>query len=221
MAKQTDTQITGTFGDYIYYERNGKFYKRAKGNTGRQAEIAKKQSATLGKASAISAKIRAAVKPILPDPANRKLMYRLNRSLQQWLRSEQHHTSEPVNFINDLNGFSFSGDSEINDFGVAMPVIRKQDEYIAVQVPAFDSPNPIHPLPFDGHIRLDIIVNSTSIEDPSVTTQITETLDFPYHGDPVPARELSLDIKTRKGHLTVVCLSVNKITSGIIGALYN
>ncbi len=221
MAKQTDTQITGTFGDYIYYERNGKFYKRAKGNTGRQADIAKKQSALLGKASAISAKIRAAVKPIIPDPANRRLMYRLNRSLQQWLRSEQHHTSDHINFIGDLNGFSFSSDSESNDFGVAMPVIRKEDDYIAIQVPSFDSPNPIHPLPFDGNIRLEIIATSTNIDNPAETTHTTETLAFPYYGDPVPARELALNIKTQKGYLTVVSLSVNNITAGIIGALYN
>ncbi len=221
MAKQTDTQITGTFGEFIYYERNGKFYKRSKGNTGRQADIAKKQSALLGKASAISAKIRAAVKPILAEPANRKLMYRLNRSLQQWLRTEQYHTQDYINYISELNGFSFASGSETNDFGVAMPVIRKNEDHIAIQIPAFDSPNPIHPLPFDGQIRLEVIATSTNIEDPSDTIQTTETLDFPYYGEPIPARELALNIKTRKGNLTVVSLSVNKITSGIVGALYN
>lgn len=221
MAKQTDTQITGTFGDFIYYERNGKFYKRAKGNTGRQAEVAKKQSALLGKASAISAKIRAAVKPIIADPGNRKLMYRLNRCLQQWLRTEQHLRHDQVNFITELNGFSFHAESESNDFGVAMPVIRKNEDYIAVQIPSFDSPNPIHPLPFDGQIRLEIIATSTNLENPADTIQTSELLEFPYYGDPIPARELAINIKTRKGHLTIVSLSINKITSGIIGALYN
>lgn len=221
MAKQTDTQITGTFGDFIYYERNGKYYKRAKGNTGRQADIAKKQSALLGKASAISAKIRAAVKPMIEQPGNRQLMYRLNRSLQQWLRTEQHHTSDKIDCINYLNGFSFAASDDANDFGVAMPVIRTQDGNIALQIPTFDSPNPIHPLPFNGKIKLGVIAISIKVDDPSDINHHEEILDINYYGEPIPGKDLQLPVQTRPGYLTIVALSVNDLTSGIVGSLYN
>jgi hypothetical protein len=220
MAKQTDTQITGTFGDFIYYERNGQFYKRAKGNTGRQAEIAKKQSALLGKASAISAKIRSSVKPLLSEPANRQLMYRLNRVLQQWLREDQHHTSEQINYIVPLHGFSFSASNE-NDFMVAMPVVRTTEGNIALQIPSFDSPNPIYPLPFEGNILLHIIATTCRIENPSETERFEHVIDIAYDGTPIPANVLNIPLITKQGWLTTVALSINKSSAGIVGALFN
>ena len=220
MAKQTDTQITGTFGDFIYYERNGQFYKRAKGNTGRQADIAKKQSALLGKASAISAKIRSSVKPLLSDPANRQLMYRLNRVLQQWLRQEQHLTSEVINYIAPLHGFSFSASNE-NDFMVAMPVIRTSDGNIALQIPSFDSPNPIYPLPFSGQISLHIIATSCNIGNPSETERFENILDIAYDGTPIPGHEMHIPLSPKQGWLTTVALSINKSSAGIVGAMFN
>ena len=217
MAKQTDTQIEGTFGDKIYYRRRGEYLVRSKGNTGRQASVAKKQAGILGKASAISASLRKAFKPMLPGPVNRSLMYRFNNALQQWLRSGQAETAEQVNNIPFLNSFSFTGDP----FYVSMPVIRLYNGNIVIQIPAFDSPNPIHPLPFDGQINLHIMAASCNLQEPADTRSHETILNIIYNGIPIPSQELMIPLQTLPGCITVVALSVNGISAGIVGAMYN
>ena len=217
MAKQTDTQIEGTFGDKIYYRRRGEYLVRSKGNTGRQASVAKKQAGILGKASAISASLRKAFKPMLPGPVNRSLMYRFNNALQQWLRSGQAETAEQVNNISFLNSFSFTGDP----FYVSMPVIRLYNGNIVIQIPAFDSPNPIHPLPFEGQINLHIMAASCNLQEPADTRSNETILNIIYNGIPIPSQELMIPLQTLPGCVTVVALSVNGISAGIVGAMYN
>ena len=217
MAKQTDTQIEGTFGDKIYYRRRGEYLVRSKGNTGRQASVAKKQAGILGKASAISASLRKAFKPMLPGPVNRSLMYRFNNALQQWLRSGQAETTEQVSNIPFLNSFSFTGDP----FYVSMPVIRLYTGNIVIQIPAFDSPNPIHPLPFEGQINLHIMAASCNLQEPADTRSNETILNIIYNGIPIPSQELMIPLQTLPGCVTVVALSVNGISAGIVGAMYN
>ena len=217
MAKQTDTQIEGTFGDKIYYRRRGEYLVRSKGNTGRQASVAKKQAGILGKASAISASLRKAFKPMLPGPVNRSLMYRFNNALQQWLRSGQAETTEQVSNIPFLNSFSFTGDP----FYVSMPVIRLYNGNIVIQIPAFDSPNPIHPLPFNGQINLHIMAASCNLQEPADTRSNETILNIIYNGIPIPSQELMIPLQTLPGCITVVALSVNGISAGIVGAMYN
>jgi len=217
MAKQTDTQIEGTFGNKIYYRRRGEYLVRSKGNTGRQASVAKKQAGILGKASAISASLRKAFKPMLPGPVNRSLMYRFNNALQQWLRSGQAETTEQVSNIPFLNSFSFTGDP----FYVSMPVIRLYTGNIVIQIPAFDSPNPIHPLPFEGQINLHIMAASCNLQEPADTRSNETILNIIYNGIPIPSQELMIPLQTLPGCVTVVALSVNGISAGIVGAMYN
>src|SRR6476620_2046741 len=90
MPKQVNTAIVTSIDGLIYYKRGNDYLVRAKGNTGRQADVAKKKAGILGKASAISARRRSAFRPVIMDTGSRKLMYRFNNLLQQWLRSGQH-----------------------------------------------------------------------------------------------------------------------------------
>ncbi|HPH84002.1 MAG TPA: hypothetical protein PLC48_01035 [Ferruginibacter sp.] len=222
MAKQINTRITGTIGDIIFYESKGEYLWRTKGKTGVQAPAAKKQASLMGKASAISGKLRAALKPILPEPGNRKIMYSLNNALQQWLRNGEQVTTEPLDNIPGLSGFSFYNQVDADmGFRVTMPVSRTADGQISLRLPQFDSPNPIHPLPFSGVIQLHIMAVSCHVEDPSLTTSCEEILTIPYYGNPIAAQEILLPLKTMPGNLTVVAISVNAMSAGIVGALYN
>jgi hypothetical protein len=220
MAKQTGTAITGTFGSDIYYQWKDIYCVRSKGNTGRQAPVAKKQASLLGKASAVSAKLRAALKPLIADPASRATMYRFNNAMQRWLRIEQVNIPGPINELPFISGFSFN-ENNGNDLQVAMPVSRTADGQIALQIPAFDSPNPVSPLPFNGQIRLHIIAASCRLDDPSDTRSYETVLDISYTGIPIPAQELVLPLQALPGYITVTGLSVNGLTSGIVGAMYN
>lgn len=221
MSKQINTQITGTIDNIIYYKSGNEYLFRAKGNTGKQAPIAKQQAGFLGRASSISAKLRAAFKPILPLANGRKLMYGLNNSLQQWLKTGQSNEIVPIDSIPILKGFSFTSNTGENDFYVSMPISRKSDGTMGIQIPAFDSPNPIYPLPFSGQINLHIIAASCNISNPADIVSFERTLDIDYTGIPIPAQELLLSLQTKPGSITVVAASINKTTAGIVGALFN
>ena len=221
MAKQVGTAITGTIGDVIFYKWKGIHVMRSKGKTGTQAPQAKEQAAIMGKASAISAKLRGALKPLFPETVNRKLMYRLNNLLQQWLRTKPAEVNgyEEVNL---LKGFSFFDNSEgAVPFYAVIPVRRSAEGNLFLQLPAFDSPNPIHPLPFSGQINIKAIAVSCNLFDPKDTVSEETALNIEYDGTAVAAQELPLQLQTRPGYLTVVAISINNLTAGIVAGMYN
>lgn len=217
MAYQINTKIEGTIGSTIFYKWRGDYLFRSKGNTGRQAIQAKQQAGIMGRASALSARLRKSFKPLLPGPTNRALMYRLNNILQQWLRSGQPSITEQINEIPSLKGFSFSGD----DFYVVMPISRTRDGHLLLHIPAFDSPNPIHPLPFSGQISLHIMAASCNLDDAADNRSYETILDIFYNGTPIPAQDLLIPLQTMPGCITLVALSVNKMSTGVVGAMYN
>lgn len=222
MAKQKDMQIIGTYDDIIFYKSKGVHLFRKKGNTGKQAPIAKQQAAIMGRASGISAKLRGPLKPLIPETAGRRLMYRLNNSLQQWLRTKPEEITEQVDNIPLLNGFAFEEHNAIIEmFHAALPVISTDDRSLFIRIPAFDSPNPINPLPFSGRIDIKAIAVSCNLQNPADTISHQAGFAIDYDGTPVPAQELKLEIKPRAGYLTVVAVSINDMVAGIVRAMYN
>jgi hypothetical protein len=222
MPKQINTALVGTYNDTIFYKWKGVHVMRAKGRTGNQAPVAKQQAAIMGKASAISARLRAAFKPLVADAGSRKVMYRLNNILQQWLRTKPMDSTAPVENIELINGFSFS-DNEANGsaFYAAIPVRKFDNGQLFMQIPSFDSPNPISPLPFSGQINIKAIAVSCNIENPADSTSYTAELNIAYDGTPVPAQALPLTLETKPGYVTVVAVSINDMVAGIVRAMYN
>jgi len=221
MAKQRDTEIEGTFGPVIYYKSRKQFLMRAKGSTGKQGETAREQSRILGQASALSARLRKALIPILPGPVNRPMMYRFNNALQQWLRTGQASSQAPVNDIPFLRGFSFSSSRGNEFFHAAIPVSRDAAGNLLLQLPAFDSPNPIHPLPFNGKINLHFIAVSCKLDDETDNRSFETKLDLSYGSIPIAAKEIMIPLQTQRGCITVVALSVNGMNKGVVGAMFN
>ena len=214
--------VEGTFNGTIYYKWNGVYYTRKKGNTGKQAPVAKQQASILGRASNLSAKIRTLLKPILPESRDRKLMYRMNNVLQDWLRTNPMENNNPLNEIHGLSGFCLYGQPELaNGFRLVMPVRRSDNGNLIINIPGFDSPNPINPLPFSGTISLHFGVASCSVADASHSVFSDIKLEIPYFGIAIPPRQLMLPVQPLPGNLTVVALNVNDLNAGIVAAMLN
>jgi len=221
MPKQSGTELIGTFDGMIYYKSGNEYLVRAKGKTGTQADVAKKQAGILGRASALSARIRAVIKPIVFVTKSRPFMYRFNNIIQQWLRRGGGQEEHQINGIPEFMGFSLKSDDDTK-FGVAMEVTRTDNNQLILHIPAFDSPNPIHPLPFHGRISFDIVVLSVTLDEPVLTERYQTRVDIAYDGEYEPARQLLLPINTGKGKLTLVGLAINEgADSGLIAALFN
>lgn len=213
--------MIGTFDGMIYYKSGDEYLVRAKGKTGTQADVAKQQAGILGKASGLSARVRAALKPIVFVSNSRAFMYRFNNAIQKWLRSEGHKQPGWNKHIPELQGFSLKAD-DTTKFGVAMDITRTDNGQIILHIPTFDSPNPIHPLPFNGRISFDIVAVSVSLEDSPVTERFQIRVDIDYNGQYEPGRQILLPVYSGTGRLVVVGLSINEgADAGIIAAMYN
>lgn len=221
MPKQSGTALIGTIDGMIYYKSGNEYLVRAKGKTGKQADVAKQQAGILGKASGLSARIRAALKPIVFVSNPRTFMYRFNNVIQKWLRSEAFKQEGWQKNLPGIQGFSLKADDYIN-FGVVMEVHRNENGQLILQIPTFDSPNPIHPLPFNGNISFDFVAVAVSMDETTITERFHTRVDINYNGQYEPGRQILLPIQSGPGKMVVVGLSINDgADAGIIAAMYN
>ena len=213
--------MIGTFDGMIYYKSGDEYLVRAKGKTGTQAEVAKQQAGILGKASGLSARIRAALKPIVFVSNPRAFMYRFNNAIQKWLRTGAHKQQEWIRQIPELQGFSLKVD-DTTKFGVAMDITRTDSGQLILHIPSFDSPNPIYPLPFSGRISFDIVAVSVSLDESPLTERFQTRVDIDYNGQYEPARQILLPVYSGPGRLVIVGLSINDgADAGVVAAMYN
>lgn len=221
MPKQSGTELIGTFDGMIYYKSGNEYLVRAKGKTGKQADVAKQQAGILGKASKLSARIRSALKQIVFVTDTRSFMYRFNNVIQKWLREEKHKQQSWVKNIPGIQGFSLKAD-DYSNFGVVMDVNRTDNGQLILNIPTFDSPNPIHPLPFNGLISFDFVAVSVTLDEPVVTERYHTRVDIHYNGQYEPGRQILLPVQSGPGRLVVVGLSINDgKDAGIIAAMFN
>ena len=106
-------------------------------------------------------------------------------------------------------------------FSAALPVMSYEDGTLFIRIPAFDSPNPISPLPFNGKIDIRVTAVSCNIQNPADTVSYETGFAIDYDGTPVPSQELSLNLKPVQGNLTVVAVSINNLVAGFVRAMYN
>ena len=203
----------------IEYKWKGINCVRAKGNTGRQAAVVKQQAQTLGKASAISARLRESFRSILSGPTNRQLMYRLNNALQQWFRTGQADSTEPVSDIPFISKFYFYGNLSNEVFQAS--INSTADGKLFLQIPAFDPPGLNNHHPVSKEVHLYIIAVSCKLDDAEDTIVYETGLDIPADETALYSREIMLPVQTRPGCIIAVALSLNRGNAGIVGAMYN
>ena len=196
-------------------------YVRTKGNTGRQAPVVKDQAIRLGRASAISARLRASFKPLIPGKTDRKLMYRLNHALQQWLRTGQEGETAPLEKLPFLTGFSFHNDGTGSDQLEAMSLGRVAGGNLILHIPAIDPSGPFSRFLTGGKIMFRFIASSCNLTDLSDVKSLNLELEYMYPGNAQTAQEVKIPMQAGAGRLTVVAVSINSSPLGIAGASYN
>lgn len=234
MPKQLNTQITGTVGDVIFYKWRDRYCMRSKGKTGTQAPIAKKNGSHFGKASALSARMRKLMAPLLAEPKSRRLMYRLNRIVYDLLRQDFFETNEPVNSIPELAGMSlFEQDPISLSLTGYLGVTRNTDHSLSLKIPAcnpaYMSMNSEHPF-----LHIGLMTLSISLGDLSQVEINEQSFSLPYGDNLFPERELTLKGRCQPGCITVVVASMSYLNheqqlvkdagwrfGGIVGSFWN
>lgn len=234
MPKQLNTQITGTVGDVIFYKWRDRYCMRSKGKTGTQAPIAVKNGGHFGKASALSARLRKLMAPVLAEPKSRRLMYRINRIMYELLRQDFFETKEPINSIPELNGMSlFEQDPISLSLTGYLSVVRNNDHSLMLKIPAcnpaYMSMNSEHPF-----LHIGLMTISISLEDLSVVEINDLVFSLPYGDKLFPERDMMLKGHCKPGFITVVVAGMSYLNQeqqlvkdagwrfgGIIGSFWN
>jgi len=208
-------------GPVITYKWKGIDCKRAKGKTGKQAPVAKQQASVLGKASAISARLRYAFKDILGEPTDRKIMYRLNNALQQWLRTGAVEAPAAIDSLRSLDGFYFYGETGDTNPLTGINITRGIDGETFLQIPAIDDPAFINDYPFHGSIRITICFASCDISDNNNSIGFKTEITIRGNEIPVSLHQIKTPLLSAPGKLLVTAVAVNRSIAWIAGSLYN
>jgi len=206
---------------HIFYKWRGADVSRLKGNTGNQAPVAKKQAAILGKASALSARLRASFEPILPPPINRKILNRFNNAIQQWLRLGQIVETGPIDNIPFISGFNFYGAENVAGYLSHFSVDRTVGGAPTLTITELDPSEYPRILSSKGNAHLQIIVASLNVKNPAAIESSELKTDISFTTDQFPAQVLPLPLQTSPGYMMVVAFSTNGSNVSIAGAMYN
>lgn len=234
MAKQKDTEITGTVGDIIFYKWKGMFCMRAKGNTGKQAPVAVKNGGYFGKASGVSARLRKLLAPILAEPKSRRLMYRLNNALYALLRTDVLDTLAPVNNLPHLSGFSmFEQDDIAHSLTGYLTVERLPDGVLQLKIPAY---NTAYMSMGNGYpyLHLKVVIAACDVQGSIINRTYEQSIILPYVDAHVNGKEIMLPFQCIPGQLTITTAAMGYMNekqepvpeagwryAGIIGAMWN
>ena len=204
----------------IVYKWKGINCMRAKGKTGKQALVAKQQASILGKASRISARLRACFKTILGKPTDRPMMYRLNNALQQWLRTGAANKPESIDTVFSLEGFYFYGANADNPFP-EITLRRGNNGKILLKIPAIRDPEIIIALSSRRELRIVVCFASCDLSEPENTVGFETEIRIPSNELPVSVQEIEVPLLPGPGKLLVAAVSINRTYAWIAGAIYN
>jgi hypothetical protein len=235
MGRQTNIKLSGTVENVIYYKSRGEFYIRSKPQKVKRLPVAIKNSGIFGMSARCSCVLRTLLAPILPMPASRTIMYRVNRAFNLWLRTGPFSNTDQVDAVPSFNGLSLHPQNELGQFfKVPVTVIPSGNGQLQVQLPAFDPVLLIKAPVGTTQVQLQIAVAALKMDNSSLPDFFKTDLSLDYIPGMLAARECDLPMDTFAGRLLTVAISlqyftnnyvaVNQLTwkpAGIVGSFYN
>lgn len=233
MGIQSNIKLRGTVENLIFYQWKDIHCIRTRPAKVRQAQVAIKNAGIFGMAASRSAVLRALLKPLMPEPGNRKIIHRTDAAFREWLRNEPLNDSAPVDQVDAFQQLSFNEKRELSEFlRVPISVTRNADNQFELHIAEFDAVRDIKAPRYTSEISLQIMIASLQMADPTVFDCKETTLVIPYTNETLPARQYALPITAHAGQLTIVALAVHYKTgeqtenihwkpAGIVGSFYN
>lgn len=211
MARITKVFTSGKIGPVISYEFRGKPCVRAKPQRVRQTKATKASAKLFGKASRLSRLLRGGLKPVLPDPQEKDMMYRLNNTLFRWLQAGM---PDPTLIASDplaINAFEFNTQSELSARLKVKPTVEwikgKAIIHIPKLVPAIAISAPAR----TKTVQWTICLAGCSITDSNQAWNTETTIDMPYNDKEVPAQQIELSFNIPRESITVVAIGLSYI----------
>lgn len=233
MGIQSNIKLQGTVENLIFYQWRDIHCIRTKPAKVNQAPVAIKNAEIFGMAANRSSVLRGLLKPLIPEPGNRKIIHRSDAAFREWLKTEPLHDPAPVDNIHAFNHLSFNEKRELQEFfRIPIIVIRNADNHFEMQIAEFDPLSDLKAPENTSEISLQIMIASLNMENPSVVDCKETMLIIPYRRETLPARQCMLPIAADEGQLTIIALALHYTTAGqiekndwkpagIVGSFYN
>jgi hypothetical protein len=181
--------------------------------------------------------IRKLLNPVIPDPASRDLIYRLQDAFYQWLRAGALNNDQPINNIPFFNGLSLNEKNELKQFlRFPVSVNRTGDGQLLLHLPAFDPVDQIKAPADTRLLYLKIAVVGVGMGNPDQQETFQTELAVPYIAWIFPAQDIRLQLATMPGRLVIVTIALQYFTgntveqiasqlpwkpTGIVGSFFN
>lgn len=214
MARQTNIKVRGRVENIIFYQSRGVDCMRIVPPVVRVAPASLKTAGIFGKASAASKTLRTLLRPVLPEPANREIMYRTNAAFRNWLQTEPLNHKAPVSQIDKLNGLSFILDYDLKYFlKTAININRDAAGHLHLQIPAFDPVKDIKAPAKTNSLFIRLSIASFQMND--LTAQdCTETgIEINYVPGGLNTQEIVLPGSAASGKLAMVVVTIQNYTA--------
>jgi len=136
MGIQTNIKLRGTVENVIYYQWNGIHCMRSVPQKVRQTRNTKKAASVFGMAVRNAAAMRAMLRPVLPDPASRPMIYDVDRAFREWLQTGPLQANERQDKLPSFDNLSFNKDSYPGKAFNAVTVTRHGESDLLIRLPA-------------------------------------------------------------------------------------
>lgn len=210
MGIQSNLKLRGTAGNIIFYQWKDVDCIRRRPAKVKRVPVAIENSRVFGMAANRSAIVRSLLRPVLPEPANRRIMHRLDKAFAQWLKTGPINSSQPVSNIESFTGLSFNEKLDETIFlRVPFSIKSVDDGGLFFHLPAF---NPFSEMKAPLNTETIALVISTvtiDITNPSVQGITTKIVNIPYKDDFIQPESINLEMKTGAGKLVLVVVSFN------------
>ena len=124
-----------------------------------------------GMASNCSGIIRKLLKSLLPEPANRTVMHRLQKAFYHWVKTGVLTDNKPIENISFFNGLSLNEKSELSQWLKFSPAVsRLPDGQLSLTFPAFDPVQQVKAPEATTAIIISIAVAGLQMGNPAIQT---------------------------------------------------
>jgi hypothetical protein len=185
MARQTNLNLVGRFGNILFYQRLGSFYMKSIGTNINQSKATKKCSGDFGNANVFAGIVRQLLSPILADKNIMDKRNLLHVDVYKWLLTNPLKNTSPQNEVPFITGYEFNSSSAfIQRFKKSVVVERATEGNLLLTIPSLNPMKDIVAPAYTKSVELCIAAGSCNAKTMTAITNYTTSVSFPY-GDAI------------------------------------
>ncbi|HVY76775.1 MAG TPA: hypothetical protein VG890_18235 [Puia sp.] len=210
MAKTGAIPLKGKISNLIFYEFWGIPCVRTTPSKVRQTKSTKANAKLFGVAVSMSAALREGLVSFLPEDKGRKIMYRLNNALLQWLKYYEPDAKGLSVDLREINELQFNEACSLSlRLGARVKADWSNPDRVIIQIPALIPTEAIAAPAHTGSVIWHIAVTGcTQGNNARLTKRAAADFELPYTSDKLPTRQIELPFKLNPGELAIAAISL-------------